>query len=108
MVQIKWGVASGKDFPDGLTAGPFLANKKMSLLLVDGNKTTSLPKGLTAEYTFGGAKSVGKAFGKRISGNDRFKTSVKIAEEYQNFENVVLVNGRTFADALSATPLAKK
>ncbi|MGV2622778.1 UNVERIFIED_CONTAM: cell wall-binding repeat-containing protein [Halobacillus marinus] len=46
----------------------------------------------------------------RVSGSDRFSTSVKIAEKYfgKNMENVFFARGHIVVDALSASPLAAK
>lgn len=45
----------------------------------------------------------------RLSGEDRFKTSVAISQNgWKSAENVIIAYGRDFPDALCATPLAKK
>ncbi|WP_246582853.1 cell wall-binding repeat-containing protein [Clostridium mobile] len=45
----------------------------------------------------------------RIGGQDRFTTAISVAESmFSSSENVVLVNGEGYADAVSATPLAKQ
>ncbi len=45
----------------------------------------------------------------RLSGKDRFATAVEVSKEmYPESEYVVIVNGRQYPDALSATPLAKR
>lgn len=102
------GVATGKDFPDALSSGAFLAKKDLPLLLVNGKTQTSLPQGLKGLYTFGGKSSVANDFGKRIAGANRYETSEKIAEEFGKSDVVVLASGTNFADALAAAPLAKK
>lgn len=102
------GVATGKDFPDALSSGAFLAKKNLPLLLVNGKTQTSLPQGLKGIYTFGGKSSVANDFGKRIAGANRYETSEKIAEEFGKSDVVVLASGTNFADALAAAPLAKK
>ena len=102
------GVATGKDFPDALSSGAFLAKKNLPLLLVNGKTQTSLPQGLKGLYTFGGKSSVANDFGKRIAGVNRYETSEKIAEELGKSDVVVLASGTNFADALAAAPLAKK
>ena len=102
------GVATGKDFPDALASGAFLAKKNLPLLLVNGKTQTSLPQGLKGLYTFGGKSSVANDFGKRIAGTNRYETSEKIAEEFGKSDVVVLASGTNFADALAAAPLAKK
>ena len=45
---------------------------------------------------------------RRISGSDRYETSAKLVKEFGSSRHIVFTDGRKFADALSATPLAKK
>ncbi|WP_039866482.1 cell wall-binding repeat-containing protein [Peptostreptococcus anaerobius] len=101
-------IATGKDFPDALSAGAYLSQKGMPLLLVDGSLAGNIPQKYNVVYTFGGVNSIKKTFGKRISGKDRYETSMQIAKEFGNFDTAVLASGRVFADALASTPLAKK
>jgi putative cell wall-binding protein len=47
----------------------------------------------------------------RISGADRFRTSLEIARNYSanyNYKKIVIATGETFADALTAAAFAKK
>lgn len=102
------GIATGKNFPDALVSGPLLGKKGMAMLLIDGNKSTSLPDNFKGIYTFGGKSSVATDFGKRIAGMDRYETSEKIASEYDKYDTVILASGTNFADALAVSPLSKK
>ena len=46
---------------------------------------------------------------KRLGGIDRYDTSVKISiDQWSSSENVILVSGENFPDALCASPLSKK
>lgn len=46
---------------------------------------------------------------KRVGGQDRFNTARSVAEDiFSDSKNVILVNGEGYADAVSATPLAKQ
>lgn len=101
-------IASGRDFPDALSAAGFLSSKGMPLLLVDGHSLNNISKKFKVVYTIGGEKSIKETLGKRISGRDRYDTSVKIANEFGSYNNLVLASGRTFADALSSTSLASQ
>ncbi|MEJ8751476.1 cell wall-binding repeat-containing protein [Lagierella sp. ICN-221743] len=101
-------IATGRDFPDALSAGAYLSQKGMPLLLVDGPLAGNIPQKYNVVYTFGGVNSIKKTFGKRISGKDRYETSMQIAKEFGSFDTAVLASGRVFADALASTPLAKK
>ncbi|MDD7182075.1 cell wall-binding repeat-containing protein [Peptostreptococcus porci] len=102
------GIATGKNFPDALVSGPLLGKKGMAMLLIDGNKSTSLPDNFKGIYTFGGKSSVATDFGKRIAGMDRYETSEKIASEYDKYDTVILASGTNFADALAVSPLSRK
>lgn len=45
----------------------------------------------------------------RFGGKDRYETSIRISQgEWQYSDYVILVSGKNFPDALSATPLSKK
>lgn len=44
----------------------------------------------------------------RLAGEDRFKTSARIAQEYSSADVVFVANGLGYPDALSATPAAAK
>ena len=105
-------VATGRDFPDALSAGGVLSIKGIPLLLVDGHSDgysiDKIHRDYNIVYTFGGPRSVKKSFGKRIYGKDRYETSSKIASELGNYNSVVLASGKVFADALSSSSLAKK
>lgn len=101
-------IATGRDFPDALSAGAYLSQKGMPLLLVDGSSAGNIPQKYNVVYTFGGVNSIKKTFGKRISGKNRYETSMQIAKEFGSFDTAVLASGRVFADALASTPLAKK
>lgn len=55
------------------------------------------------------ATSVFAASVNRVGGDDRYSTARSVAESmFSNSENVVLVSGEGYADAVSATPLATK
>ncbi|WP_186429183.1 cell wall-binding repeat-containing protein [Clostridium sp. BSD9I1] len=44
----------------------------------------------------------------RIAGLNRYETSVKVSQQWTSSKYAVLASGQDFADALSASPLAKK
>ncbi|PRR77101.1 N-acetylmuramoyl-L-alanine amidase LytC precursor [Clostridium liquoris] len=45
----------------------------------------------------------------RLGGNDRYGTSIKISHDnWEKSDNIILVSGENFPDALSAAPLSKK
>ena len=112
-------VVSGEKFADALTAGNF-ANQAPVLLTEKSKASSELQKeidrlGAKEVIIIGGKGSVSKSVEKtlktkgkkitRISGDDRYETSTKVAEALQS-KNIVLANGQNFADALSAAPFA--
>lgn len=113
-------VVSGEKFADALTAGNF-ANQAPILLTEKAGASSDLQKeidrlGAKEVIIIGGKGSVSESVEKtlkiqgkkitRISGNDRYETSTKVAEALNAKNNIVLANGEKFADALSAAPYA--
>ncbi len=116
-------LASGQNFPDALSASPLLM--KSGLLLTDksslspelietvknvknkeieiigglGSISSYLEKQLVEEYNISSAK--------RISGIDRYATSVELANNIQS-DMVIIASGESFPDALAASTLAQK
>lgn len=118
-------IATGGDFPDALSAAPLAAYQNAPLLLT---KTDSLPQSVKDELKrlkvtevtlIGGLGAISpmvemelKALGikatsiKRISGKNRYETSVNIAKQMKTSTQAVVATGSTFADALSIAPVA--
>lgn len=117
-------LASGENFPDALSAGP-LAKKYDSPLLLSESKNLRddtekeidrlNPKKI---FIIGGTGSISKEIEnklmskgieiKRISGKNRYETSMKVAEHMGISEKngIVLVSGGNFPDALSIASYA--
>jgi len=118
-------VASGANFPDALAIGPVAARERAAVLLT---RPDDLPD-VTADalrrlqpsevVVVGGPASVSAAVASdiadvtgvevaRIAGADRYATAVAIAEYFFDDPTgaVFLATGRTYPDALTATPLA--
>ena len=73
---------------------------------VKGNKTS----GIFSKATWG-ADADALATKDRIAGEDRYETALKVADAMKDangFENFIVATGTNYADALSATALAKK
>lgn len=100
------GVADGRNFPDALSATALLKQKDYGLMLVNGAKPYKTD--LNVKYTFGSSDSILQNGGKRISGENRFETALKIVSEMDNLDKFVLVNGYSYPDALSAINLLDK
>lgn len=110
-------VCSGKDYPDSLAA-----SATGNPILLVGNSLTSSQKAFikkhnSAEfYIIGGTGTVNEEienylaeYGtvERVSGKNRYDTSVKIAEKFfKNPDEVILAYAYNFPDGLSAGPLA--
>ena len=114
-------IASGRDFPDALSAS-YLAYKKDAPILLVGKDSASIAKAaayvkeaLSADgtvYIIGGTGAVpstmetsldhGKAV--RLAGSNRYATNLAVLEEAGvNGEDLIAASGKGFADALSAS-----
>jgi putative cell wall-binding protein len=118
-------VATGRTFPDALTAGPVAGLAKAPILLT---RPTDIPSATTHElarlkpqriYVLGGTGSVPAAIAdqlqaytaapvSRIGGVDRYEVAANLAERFftPGTGTAFVATGRTFPDALSAGPAA--
>ena len=118
-------LARGDHFADALCAGPLAQKYDGPILLTASNQlnadTLTELKRLGVKHLFiaGGVgavsqsvedalKAAGIANIERIYGDDRYETSVKIAEKVGNTGKVVLATGSDFPDALSISGIAAK
>lgn len=120
-------LASGTDYPDALCATPLAAKYNAPILLVSNNslenqkslKAILKEKGVTDVFIVGGKGAVPETFeeellnegisSKRLSGANRYGTSIAIAKEVGlNNGEVFLVSGMSFADGLSISSIAGK
>ena len=114
-------LASGENFADALSATNF--SKDAPILLTTKNKIPDvIKKTITKSNSkniiiVGGEKSVSKNIEdqlrkennvKRISGKDRFETSILVANSFKDNKDFVACNGLNFADSLTATPYILK
>lgn len=104
-------LASGEKFADALSAAPYAVQKKQTLVLTDGK---TLPKDIKAQDVktiIGGEKSVnikGLNKAQRISGKDRYETSLEVLKHMNKTQSAVIADGRDYPDALAAAPYAVK
>ncbi|WP_270180330.1 cell wall-binding repeat-containing protein [Alkalihalobacillus sp. CinArs1] len=112
-------VAYGSNFPDALSIAPYAAKSNMPILLTD---TKRIPEATaTALKAYEGTLAVGgtgviseKVFkelpdAERISGKDRYSTSVAIAEYFDwPTPSSNLATGASFADALAGSVYSAK
>lgn len=118
-------LATGQNFPDALAAGSLAYSLGAPILLTTKD---ALPgsvikfiqdKGVNKVTIIGGTEAVSSQVETylrnslkleiyRISGNDRFETAAKIADELpESYEaRAIVVNGRNYPDALSASSYA--
>ena len=116
-------IATGRDFPDALSASPLAYKYNAPLLLTD---PKSLPNSVKEELErlevsevilIGGASAISADIEKqleelgitkitRISGANRYETSVNIAKAVGPSEGIIVAAGQSFADALSIAPIA--
>ncbi|MDO5755887.1 MAG: cell wall-binding repeat-containing protein, partial [Tissierellia bacterium] len=115
-------VATGVNYPDALSVGPYAAVEGMPILLVRPNAVSekvvqSFEKLQTKTIEIaGGYASVSKELEKelpkltrRFQGADRYATAVEIATQTnKDTVNIYLASGEVFADALVAGPAAAK
>lgn len=116
-------LANGENFPDALAASSLLKDSALILTKKENFSTPieSIIQNIQSNDTkiIGGENTISKTianeliskygFGnyERISGVDRFATSVKIAEKH-NSKNVIIASGESFPDALAASTLSQK
>lgn len=120
-------IATGKNFPDALSAAPAVAAVHGAVLLVDGS-AGSIPAatlnlirdlnpqriviaGSTAAVKKGIETQLRSQFGSgtvtRLAGTDRFHTSALVTRHfYSDADAVFFATGRNFPDALSGAALA--
>ena len=119
-------LASGLGFPDALAGVPLAAHVHGPLLLTDPHRLGAatlaeinrvLGGGGKTVYVLGGASAVSDAVlaelpstvhVERIGGVDRFDTARRIAAAIGPAQDIVVADGASFPDALSAGPLAAK
>lgn len=115
-------LATGEDFPDALSAAPLAAKLNAPILLTN---PSSLSQSLLDElerlkvknvYIIGGTGVISKNIEtqltkkgikcNRLSGQNRYETSVAIAKELGDVSKAVIATGSDFPDALSIAPWA--
>ncbi len=120
-------IASGMAYADALAAAPLAYQKEKAPILL--TEKSKLSAGITEElvrlgvenvYIVGGKGVITQAVEdnlksknlnvKRVSGNDRFETSLAIAKEAFSTKpsEVVITNGLSYADALSISSIAAR
>ena len=121
-------IASGENFADSISSTSLAKKKNAPVLLVKKNEIpTSIKqylnsfkkKGLLGDITLvGGENSISKFVERelsklanvtRISGSDRYQTSVKVAKLVSaKTDRAIVASGEKFVDVLAASPVAQK
>ena len=115
-------IAFGEDFPDALSAGPLAQKYNAPILLTNSyglnRDTVDELKRLKVKkvYIIGGPAVVSsnvvsqlalmQISSVRLAGQDRYETSLKVAEEVGVSQGVFVTTGMSFPDALSIGPIA--
>jgi spore germination protein YaaH/putative cell wall-binding protein len=120
-------LATGNESPDALSIGPYAGFKQIPIVLtrVDElptqvkdliKKSRNIKKvtiiggtGVVSERVEEVLKNLGVQTIERISGINRYETSIAIAKRYKNelsFNNLYFASGESFIDALPGSPLA--
>jgi spore germination protein YaaH/putative cell wall-binding protein len=115
-------LASGENFPDAICAVPLAQKYNAPILITQGDALTPIVydeiKRLKVKHVFiiGGEGVILPSIEKelndnnintiRIGGQDRYETSVKVAEELGENNGIILAYGENFPDALSIAPIA--
>jgi len=118
-------VATGNNYPDALTGAYLAYLKDAPILLTTSAKENSVVKYIKNNlasngtvYILGGEYAVPASFArklkdvniryKRLGGRDRYGTNLKILSESKNLgDELIVVTGKNFPDALSSSALAK-
>ncbi|MDU5200913.1 cell wall-binding repeat-containing protein [Finegoldia magna] len=104
-------LANGEKFADALSAAPYAVQKKQTLVLTDGKTLPKDVKAKDVKTIIGGEKSVNiKGLNKvqRISGKDRYETSLEVLKHMDKTQSAVIADGKDYPDALAAAPYAVK
>ena len=109
-------IADSKELADALTGGVIAINGGASLLTLDSQNISedeeAAINNAESVYLLGGRERISEDFEQRhnfverFSGEDRFETAVKIAENLGTDRNLVIVNGLNYVDAITSTPLS--
>lgn len=115
-------LASGENFPDALCAAPLSTKYNAPILLTSTNQLEEPTKNQLLSLKVKNVIMIGgegvltskveqaiKALGidvTRIAGQDRYETSLKVAEVMGNFDEAVIATGEDFPDILSISPIA--
>ena len=115
-------LANGENFPDALSAAPLAKKYNSPILLnpgadLDSRVENELKRlGVKQIFIIGGSAVISDAIKNKLEelnikttrlwGQNRYETSIKIAEQLDFNGQVAVANGENFPDALSIAPIA--
>jgi len=115
-------IASGDDFPDALCGAPLAGKYDAPILLTSKYTLESQTKkeltrlNVQSVFIIGGTGVISSGVEQeiknmgirvtRIAGQDRYETSVKVAEKMDYVDKAIIATGDNFPDALSIAPIA--
>lgn len=115
-------LSNGQNFPDALSAAPLAKKYNAPILLNSGEDLDSRVEGelkrLNVKQVFiiGGNGVIPNSVAERLSqleieptrlfGQDRYETSIKVAEQLDFKGELTIANGENFPDAMSIAPIA--
>lgn len=117
-------LSTGENYPDALSAAPLASQLNAPIILTSKDKlnnnameeikrlniktvfiiggTSVISKNVEVELNSINVKTI------RIWGNDRYETSIKVAERLDTKNGIFVVTGQDFADALSVSAIAAR
>lgn len=115
-------LAYGGNFPDALAAGPLAKKYNAPILLTEAQRLSTITKQTLSDLKVKNVIIVGgtavissnveneiKDLGinvTRLAGQDRYDTAIEIAKKMGDIQEVVVVSGEDYGDALSVSPIA--
>ena len=116
-------LAYGENYPDALSAAPLAKKYNAPILLTSGNNLPSVTKQILEDlrvkkvFIIGGTgvipasidaelQLMGIDTQTRIAGQDRYETSIRIAQQLSSPSELIVTTGEYYSDALSIAPIA--
>lgn len=115
-------LAYGENFPDALAAAPLAKKYNAPILLTESQNLTPTIKQtlqdlkIKSVFIVGGTAVISSTVENevkdlginviRLAGNDRFDTAIEIANQLGDVQEIAVVGGDDYADALSVSPIA--
>lgn len=92
---------SGENFADALSSAPFVRANSSEMRMV--KASDKVMKDTLPTFAIGGKQAINHVDKdvKRISGQDRYETSLELAKNVKNTNTIYIATGKTYADALS-------